>query len=155
VPKRGDLCIVPMASHVDHTEHDVNVIVTEQGIADLRGPASPSARQQIIDRCAHPDYRDALQGYFDRRSGGQRPASTLRTCSMRRCRGTRSYLNTERCEPDDAGSACPLKRRGSLRCPRPPVLGSASRTLLWGGAVSDDRGLALTTADAERGDTAR
>ncbi|MCK7474002.1 MAG: hypothetical protein MZV49_11845 [Rhodopseudomonas palustris] len=26
-----------MASHVDHTEHDVQVIVTEQGLADLRG----------------------------------------------------------------------------------------------------------------------
>ena len=30
-------CIVPMVSHVDHTEHDVHVIITEQGIADLRG----------------------------------------------------------------------------------------------------------------------
>lgn len=28
--------IVPMASHVDHTEHDVAVVVTEQGIADVR-----------------------------------------------------------------------------------------------------------------------
>jgi succinyl-CoA:acetate CoA-transferase len=29
--------IVPMVSHVDHTEHDTMVIVTEQGLADLRG----------------------------------------------------------------------------------------------------------------------
>ena len=29
-------CIVPMVSHVDHTEHDVQVIVTEHGVADLR-----------------------------------------------------------------------------------------------------------------------
>ena len=36
-------CIVPMASHVDHTEHDVHVIITEQGIADLRGlPPRPT-----------------------------------------------------------------------------------------------------------------
>ena len=29
--------IVPMVTHVDHTEHDVQIIVTEQGLADLRG----------------------------------------------------------------------------------------------------------------------
>ncbi|NTV09713.1 MAG: acetyl-CoA hydrolase/transferase family protein, partial [Zoogloea sp.] len=36
-------CIVPMVSHVDHTEHDVQVIVNEQGLADLRG-LSPKQR---------------------------------------------------------------------------------------------------------------
>jgi hypothetical protein len=45
---------------------DVNVIVTEQGIADLRGLPPRRRAQQITDRCAHPDYRDALQDYFDR-----------------------------------------------------------------------------------------
>jgi succinyl-CoA:acetate CoA-transferase len=65
--KRGAIsCIVPMVSHVDHTEHDVHVIVTEQGIADLRGLAPRRRAQQIIDRCAHPDYRPALQDYYDR-----------------------------------------------------------------------------------------
>ncbi len=59
-------CIVPIASHVDHTEHDVHVIVTEQGVADLRGLIPRQRAQQIIDHCAHPDYRDALQDYFDR-----------------------------------------------------------------------------------------
>jgi len=59
-------CIVPMASHVDHTEHDVHVIVTEQGIADLRGLPPRRRAQQIIDHCAHPDYRPALQDYLDR-----------------------------------------------------------------------------------------
>ncbi len=59
-------CIVPMASHVDHTEHDVHVIVTERGIADLRGLPPRRRAQQIIDHCAHPDYRPALQGYLDR-----------------------------------------------------------------------------------------
>jgi succinyl-CoA:acetate CoA-transferase len=58
--------IVPMVSHVDHTEHDVHVIVTEQGIADLRGLAPRRRAQQVIDRCAHPDYRPALQDYLDR-----------------------------------------------------------------------------------------
>ncbi len=55
-----------MASHVDHTEHDVNVLITEQGVGDLRGLAPRKRAQQIIDHCAHPDYRDALQHYFDR-----------------------------------------------------------------------------------------
>jgi succinyl-CoA:acetate CoA-transferase len=59
-------CIVPMASHVDHTEHDVHVIITEQGIADLRGLPPRRRAQQIIDHCVHPDYRPALQDYLDR-----------------------------------------------------------------------------------------
>jgi succinyl-CoA:acetate CoA-transferase len=58
--------IVPMASHVDHTEHDVHVLVTEEGLADLRG-LSPRARAtRIIERCAHPEYRDALTDYVER-----------------------------------------------------------------------------------------
>ncbi|HEY8652259.1 MAG TPA: acetyl-CoA hydrolase/transferase family protein [Dermatophilaceae bacterium] len=59
-------CIVPMASHVDHTEHDVHVLVTEQGIADLRGLPPRRRAQQIINNCAHPDFRPALQDYLDR-----------------------------------------------------------------------------------------
>jgi succinyl-CoA:acetate CoA-transferase len=59
-------CLVPMVSHVDHTEHDVHVLVTEQGLADLRGLPPRRRAQSIIDRCAHPDYRPALQDYFDR-----------------------------------------------------------------------------------------
>lgn len=58
--------VVPMASHVDHTEHDVHVIVTEQGIADLRGLSPHKRAQRIIDNCAHPDYRDALRDYYER-----------------------------------------------------------------------------------------
>ena len=58
--------IVPMVSHVDHTEHDANVIVTEQGLADLRGLPPRRRAQQVIDNCAHPDYRPALQDYLDR-----------------------------------------------------------------------------------------
>jgi succinyl-CoA:acetate CoA-transferase len=59
-------CIVPMVSHADHTEHDVHVIVTEQGVADLRGLPPRRRAQQIIDHCAHSDYRPALQDYLDR-----------------------------------------------------------------------------------------
>jgi succinyl-CoA:acetate CoA-transferase len=65
--KNGTIsCIVPMVSHVDHTEHDVQVIVTEQGLADLRGLAPRQRAKSVIDTCAHPDYRDALHDYVDR-----------------------------------------------------------------------------------------
>ncbi len=60
--------IVPMASHVDHTEHDVAVLVTEQGLADLRGLSPKQRAQQVIAHCAHPDYRPMLQDYFERAS---------------------------------------------------------------------------------------
>jgi succinyl-CoA:acetate CoA-transferase len=59
-------CIVPMVSHVDHTEHDVHVVITEQGVADLRGLPPRRRAQKVIDRCAHPRYRAALQDYLDR-----------------------------------------------------------------------------------------
>ncbi|MEU6371113.1 acetyl-CoA hydrolase/transferase family protein [Streptomyces sp. NPDC046931] len=58
--------IVPMVSHVDHTEHDVDVIVTEQGLADLRGLSPKQRARQIIDKCAHPDFRPALEDYYQR-----------------------------------------------------------------------------------------
>lgn len=58
--------IVPMVSHTDHTEHDVQVIVTEQGLADLRGLSPKQRAKVIIDRCAHPEFRPALKEYFRR-----------------------------------------------------------------------------------------
>ena len=58
--------IVPMVSHVDHTEHDVDVIVTEQGIADLRGLAPKERAALIIENCAHPDYKEQLWDYYNR-----------------------------------------------------------------------------------------
>ena len=67
VAKNGQIsCIVPMVSHVDHTEHDVMVVITEQGLADLRGLAPRQRAQAIIDNCAHPDYRPMLHDYIDR-----------------------------------------------------------------------------------------
>jgi acetyl-CoA hydrolase len=69
-PSKGDptgiSTIVPMVTHVDHTEHDTSVFVTEQGLADLRGLCPIDRAQTIIDRCAHPDYRPILQDYLDR-----------------------------------------------------------------------------------------
>ena len=70
-------CIVPMVSHTDHTEHDVQVIVTEQGLADLRGLSPKQRALVVIENCAHPDYRPALRDYYrralDSRSGKQTP----------------------------------------------------------------------------------
>jgi len=58
--------IVPMVSHHDHTEHDVDVIITEQGVADLRGLAPRQRVGILIDNCAHPSYRPLLQEYYQR-----------------------------------------------------------------------------------------
>lgn len=58
--------IVPMVSHVDHTEHDVHVLVTEQGLADLRGLSPNDRAERVIAHCAHPDYRDRLGDYLER-----------------------------------------------------------------------------------------
>jgi len=66
VAKGGDIsCIVPMVSHHDHTEHDVQVIITEQGLADLRRLAPRKRARAIIANCAHPDYRAELEAYLD------------------------------------------------------------------------------------------
>jgi succinyl-CoA:acetate CoA-transferase len=62
--------IVPMVSHVDHTEHDVHVIVTEHGLADLRGLAPRRRAQVVIDRCAAPEYRPMLTDYVERAQAG-------------------------------------------------------------------------------------
>ncbi|GGY53765.1 acetyl-CoA hydrolase/transferase family protein [Pseudoduganella albidiflava] len=67
--------VVPMVAHVDHTEHDVDVLVTEWGLADLRGLAPRERAPLIIERCAHPDYRDQLRDYYERAllRGGHTP----------------------------------------------------------------------------------
>ena len=56
--------IVPMVSHVDHTEHDVQVVVTERGLADLRGLSPRQRARLIIEKCANPDYKGTLLDYL-------------------------------------------------------------------------------------------
>ena len=63
--------IVPFCSHIDHTEHDVNVIVTEQGVADLRGKSPIERAHAIIENCAHPDYKELLWDYLKIAEVGQ------------------------------------------------------------------------------------
>lgn len=55
--------IVPMASHVDHSEHSVQVVITEQGVADVRGMSPNERARCLIQNCAHPAYRDYLWEY--------------------------------------------------------------------------------------------
>lgn len=62
--------IVPMCTHVDHSEHSVKVIVTEQGVADLRGLSPMQRASAIINNCAHPMYRDYLHYYLAKSRGG-------------------------------------------------------------------------------------
>jgi succinyl-CoA:acetate CoA-transferase len=72
----GDLSrIVPMVPHADHTEHDVDVVITERGVADLRGLVPRERAGRLIDNCAHPAFREQLQAYYDqaREQGGHIP----------------------------------------------------------------------------------
>ncbi len=55
--------IVPLVSHLDSSEHSVSVIVTDQGVADLRGKSPAERARVLIDNCAHPEYRDQLRRY--------------------------------------------------------------------------------------------
>jgi len=87
--------IVPMCSHVDHNEHSVQVVVTEQGLADLRGLAPVARARAIIDNCAHPAYRDYLRRYLE-----TAPMGHLRH-DMRRCfELCNNYLETGSMLPD-------------------------------------------------------
>ena len=56
--------IVPMVTHPDHTEHDVNIVATEYGVADLRGKGPDERARLLIEKCAHPDYKQLLWDYL-------------------------------------------------------------------------------------------
>lgn len=60
----GVSCIVPMCTHVDQTEHDLDVVVTEQGLADVRGLSPKERAKVIIEKCAHPEYKPLLEDYY-------------------------------------------------------------------------------------------
>ncbi len=68
--------IVPMVSHVDHSEHSVDVVVTEHGLVDTRPLTPRQVAEQVIKTCAHPDFRDQLWDYYQRavrERGGHEP----------------------------------------------------------------------------------
>ena len=79
VAKEGKIsAIVPMVSNADHTEHDVNIVVTEQGVADLRGKSPKERAQAIIENCAHPDYKNILRDYLKQTDGKAQTPHSIR-----------------------------------------------------------------------------
>lgn len=74
--KGGNIsAIVPMCSHIDHSEHSVQVLVTEHGVADLRGKAPRERAELVIHHCVDPSYRDLLRRYFKLTENGHTPQS--------------------------------------------------------------------------------
>ena len=66
IAKGGKIsAIVPMVSHVDHSEHSTQIFVTEQGVADLRGLGPIDRAREIIKKCVHPTYKPMLKEYLD------------------------------------------------------------------------------------------
>jgi succinate CoA transferase len=74
--------IVPLCSHVDHSEHSVKVLITEQGIADLRGKDPRQRAREIISNCVHGDYRDLLLEYLSIANHGHEPFSLANAFKM-------------------------------------------------------------------------
>jgi len=80
VAKGGNIsAIVPMVSHQDHNEHSVKILITEQGVADLRGKSPEERAKAIIENCAHPDYKQLLWDYLKASNGGHTP-HTMSLC---------------------------------------------------------------------------
>ncbi|MEO0795854.1 MAG: succinate CoA transferase [Verrucomicrobiota bacterium] len=74
--------IVPLVSHLDHSEHSVQVVITDQGIADLRGKDPHERALAIIDKCSNPEYRDELTRYMESVKDGHTPQSLALAYSM-------------------------------------------------------------------------
>ena len=65
IAKGGKIsAFVPMVSHEDHSEHSVKILITEQGIADLRGKSPRQRAEAIIENCVHPMYKEKLRAYL-------------------------------------------------------------------------------------------
>ncbi len=76
--------IVPQVSHTDHNEHSVQAVATEWGVADLRGKAPADRARLIIERCAHPDFRDLLRDYVGRAGFKHTPTALSSAYAMHR-----------------------------------------------------------------------
>ena len=98
----GITCVVPFATHVDHTEHDLDILVTEQGLADLRGLCPRERAREIIAKCAHPDYRPILTEYYERaekdcfaRGVGHEPHMLFKAFRMQEALATRGTMKID------------------------------------------------------------
>jgi acetyl-CoA hydrolase len=102
--------IVPMVTHVDHSEHSVQVLATEWGVADLRGKSPRARARMVIDTCAHPDYRDQLHEYVSLAEKGH-TACTLKAAFSFHERfestGDMRSIAKTRTEGPTASGACP------------------------------------------------
>jgi acetyl-CoA hydrolase len=65
--------IVPMCSHMDHSEHSVQVLITEHGVADFRGKDPRGRAEAVINNCVDPSYRDLMWTYFKLTENGHTP----------------------------------------------------------------------------------
>jgi len=97
VQKGGKIStVVPLVSHVDHNEHSVQIVATEQGVADLRGKDPHERARLIIEKCAHPDYRDALRAYLRTVDSGHAPFTLSKAFRMHeRFLGAGTMVGTE------------------------------------------------------------
>ncbi len=83
VAKGGKIsAIVPMVSHVDHSEHSVKILVTEQGVADLRGKTPIQKAETIIENCVHPEYKQLMWDYLKLSKGGHTPHTLANSLKM-------------------------------------------------------------------------
>jgi len=64
---------VPMVAHMDHSEHSVKIIITEKGVADLRGKSPIQRAHEIIENCVHEDYKQMLWDYLKLGQKGHTP----------------------------------------------------------------------------------
>ena len=77
--------VVPLVYHVDLVDHDVDIIVTDQGWADLRGLSPLEKARAIIEECAHPSYKDILWDYLETvvKKTGHRPVDLRKAVEFR------------------------------------------------------------------------
>ena len=65
ITKDGNISrIVRNVSHMDHSEHSTQIIVTEQGLADIRGKGPVNRAREIIAHCVHPKFKAMLEEYL-------------------------------------------------------------------------------------------
>lgn len=102
VAKDGKIsAIVPMVSHVDSSEHSVDVIITEYGVADLRGKSPRQRAELLIENCAHPEYKSILRDYLKVAGKGQTPHNIGAALGMHAtfCKeGDMRFVDWSKCE---------------------------------------------------------